>query len=66
VNLQAAKQVLEDINGYLVADEAGEDTEGMLSADLTSIGEKLAALKEVRGKIHDKSLISKEGVRFSL
>ena len=63
--LEALKQVLEDINRYLAAEEAGEDTEGMLSAELTGIGEKLAALKEVRGKIHDKSLISKEGSRFS-
>ena len=69
VNLQAAKQVLEDINRYLVADEAGEDTEGMLSGALTGIGEKLIALKEVQDKIHDKSLLpklSKEALRVAL
>jgi len=66
VNLQATKQVLEDINGYLVADEAGEDTEGMLPDELLGIGKKFLALKDVRDKIHDRSLVPKEGVRFTL
>ena len=38
----------------------------MLSAELTGIGEKLIALKEIQDKIHDKSLLPKEGTRFSL
>jgi len=37
----------------------------MLSPALTGIAEKLGALKEVMGSIHDKSLIPKE-VRFGV
>ena len=65
VESEAIKQVLADINRYLVAEEAGEDTEGMLSPVLTGIAEKFASLKEVMGKLHDKSLIPKE-VRFGV
>jgi hypothetical protein len=57
----AVKQVLSDINRYLAAKEAGEDTEGMLSGEQMGIGEKLLALKEVQGKFHDKSFMPKEG-----
>jgi len=66
IESQAVKQVLENINGYLVAEEAGEDTKGMLSPELTAIGEKLIALKEVEEKIHDKSLLTKAGGQFTL
>jgi hypothetical protein len=59
----AVKKVLEDINCYLIADEAGEDTEGMLSGELSGIGEKLVALKEVQDKFHNKSLLPKEGTK---
>jgi hypothetical protein len=51
----AVKQVLEDINRCLSAEESGEETEGMLSEELTSIGDKLIAWKEVQAKFHDKS-----------
>jgi hypothetical protein len=63
---QGIKQMLEDVNRYLAAEEAGEDTEGMLSPELTGIGEKFVALKEVMGKIHDKSLLPKDGLRFGI
>ena len=53
------------ISHYLAAEEAGEDTEGMLSDKLTGISDKFVALKEVMGKIHDKSLVPKE-VRFGV
>jgi len=58
--------ITQDINRYLAADAAGEDTEGMLSSpDLIGIAEKLGALKEVMGKLHDKSLVPKD-VRFGV
>ena len=38
----------------------------MLSPQLLGIGEKLLALKEAQGKIHDKSLLPKDGVRFAI
>jgi hypothetical protein len=60
------KQVMEDLNAYLAAENAGEDTEGMLSPELTGIGNKLLALKEVMDKVHDKSLLPKEGVRWGM
>jgi endonuclease IV len=63
---QAVKQVITDLNRYLAAEEAGEETEGMLSLELTGIGEKFVALKEAVGKIHDQSLIPKDGFRFAL
>jgi hypothetical protein len=62
----AVKQVLDDMNRYLSAEEAGEDASGMLSPELTGMGEKLLALKEVQGKIHDKSLLPKEGILFAV
>ena len=37
--------VLDDLNRFLTAERAGEDTEGMLSPQLTGIGEKLIALQ---------------------
>jgi len=37
----------------------------MLSPVLTGVAEKFVALKEVMGKIHDKSLVPKE-VRFGV
>jgi hypothetical protein len=58
--------VLDDINRYFAAEEAGEDTEGMLSVELTGVADKFAALKEAQGKIHDKSLLPKEGTRFTI
>jgi hypothetical protein len=60
------KKVLEDINHYLEAEEAGEDTAGRLSDDLSGIGKKLVTMKEVQDKIHDKSLLPKEGTRFTI
>jgi hypothetical protein len=64
----AVKKVLDDINRYFAAKNAGEDTEGMLPDELTTIGEKLLAVKEVQDKIHDKSLLpkEKEGVRWGM
>jgi hypothetical protein len=63
---RVVKDVLKDINKFLEAEEAGEDTEGMLRPELTAIGEKILALKEVQGKIHDQSLIPKDGWRFAM
>jgi len=57
---------LDDLNRFLTAERAGEDTEGMLSPQLTGIGEKLIALQAAQGKIHDKSLLPKDGVRFGV
>jgi len=62
----AVRDVLKNLNSYLDAEKAGEDTEGMLSPVLTGIGEKFVALKEVQDKIHDKSLLPKGGMRFAL
>jgi hypothetical protein len=60
------KQVIKDLNAYLATEKAGEDTEGMLSPELTGIGKKFMALKEAQDKIHDKSLLPKEGTRFGM
>jgi hypothetical protein len=62
----AVKQVMKDLNAYLAAENAGEDTEGMLSPELTGIGKKFMALKEAQDKIHDKSLLPKGGVRWGV
>ena len=62
---ETVKKVLAEINDYFAAEEAGEETKGMLSPALTGIAEKLGALKEVMGKLHDKSLIPKD-VRFGV
>jgi len=62
----AVRDVLKNLNSYLAAEEAGEETEGMLSPVLTGIGEKFVALKEIQEKIHDKSLLPKDGWRFAL
>jgi len=64
VESQTIQKVLENINHFLLAEEAGEDTEGMLPPQLTGIGEKLLALKEAKDRILDKSLLPKEGVGF--
>jgi hypothetical protein len=58
--------MLEEVNRYFAAEEAGEDTEGMLSPELTGVANKFSALKEAQGKIHDKSLLPKEGTRFAV
>jgi len=63
---QAVKDVLDELNAFLRAEEAGEDTEGMLSPQLTGIGEKLLALQEAKERILDKSLLAEEGVRFGV
>ena len=66
VESQSVKKVLADINRYLSAEASGEETEGILSSPaLTGIADKFVALKEVIGKIHDKSLIPKD-VRFGV
>ena len=51
---------------YLLAERNGEDTEGMLSLELTGVAGILSELKEAQDKIHDKSLLPKEGVRCSI
>jgi len=67
VEADAIKQMLAEINDYLTAEEAGEETAGILSSPaLIGIAEKLLALKEVMGNIHDKSLIPKDGVVFGV
>jgi len=63
---KAVQKVLVSINKYLTADAAGEETEGMLNPMLTGIAEKFAALEEVMGKLHDKSLVPTGGVRFGV
>jgi hypothetical protein len=60
------QEVLDAVNEYFAAEEAGEDTEEMLSGELVGIAERLVALKEVAGKIHDKSLLPEKGFRFTL
>ena len=63
---QAIQKVLDEINHYLLAERNGEETEGMLSPELTGIAGKLLELKDAQDKIHDKSLLPKEGIRFSI
>ena len=65
VESQAVKKMLESVNDYITAEASGEDTTGMLSVELTGIAEKLIGMKEVIDKIHDKSLLPKEGLRFA-
>jgi len=66
IETQAIQDVLKEVNAYLTADKAGEETEGMLSPVLTGVAEKFASLKEVMGKLHDKSLVPKDGLRFGV
>jgi hypothetical protein len=56
----AVRQVLDELNDYLRAERAGEDTEGMLSPRLSGLAEKFLALSELQDKIHDKSLLPKD------
>ena len=63
---QAVQKVLKEVNKYLTADAAGEDTEGMLNPVLTDIAEKFVAMKEIQGKLHDKSHIPKKGMVFGV
>ena len=65
-NEQKIKQVLEDINTFIEAERAGEETEGMLSVELLGIAEKFMALKDAQDKIHDKSLLPEKGIRFCI
>ena len=62
---RSIKKVLEDINNYLIAEASGEGAETMLFDELISIADRLMALQEARDKIHDKSLLPKEGLRFA-
>jgi len=62
---QTVRQLLADVNRFLSAEAAGEDTENMLSGKLADIGEKFLALKDVQDKFHDKSLVPQE-FRFAL
>jgi hypothetical protein len=62
----AVRQVLDELNAYLRAERAGEDTEGMLSPRLSGLAEKFLALGEATDKIHDKSLLPKDGLRFGV
>ena len=66
MELESAKQVLEEINHSLAAEKAGKNTESMLSPALTGIAEKFTSLKDVIGKFHDKSLIPTDGVLFGM
>ena len=63
---QLVRKALTAVNDYLVADEAGGDTEGTLDGKLLKIAEKLVDLKGVQNKFHDRSLVPKDGFRFSL
>ena len=63
---QGVREVLKQINAYLTAERNGEETDGMCSPELTGIVEKFIKLKEVQDKIHDKSLLPQERVRFEL
>ena len=62
---QSVKQVLENVNRYHTAVEAGDNVKNMLSGELTGIAEQLLVLKGLQDKIHDKSLLPKEGVWFA-
>ena len=63
---QAVQKVLDEVNAYLIAKEAGEDTEDMLSEELIGIADKLFALKEIPKKFHDQSLVPKDGLRVGV
>jgi len=63
---QAVQKVLDEINAYLIAKEAGEETEGMLSEELVGIADKLFALKEIPKKFHDQSLVPTGDVVFGV
>jgi hypothetical protein len=66
VESQEVRQVLDELNRYLQAEKAGEETEGMLPPELMGMGEKLFALQEAKERILDKSLLPKDGVRFGV
>ena len=57
--------MLDSLNAYFTAEKAGEDTERMLSPESTDVAQKLLALKEAKGKIHDKSLVP-EKIGFAI
>ena len=57
IESQNVRQMMEQINRFLTTEYEGGDTDGILPNNLTGIAEKLLALKEAKGKIHDKSLV---------
>ena len=61
--LQVVQKALSDVNRYLLS---GEDTKGTMSPELLGIADKLLELKEAQDKVHDKSLLPKEGIRFAI
>ncbi len=61
----AVKQVLEDFNKFLANEDTGDDLDAELPAKYSGIGDKLIALKEAKGKLHDPSLLPKGGIRFA-
>ncbi|MDR1478902.1 MAG: hypothetical protein LBJ00_08165 [Planctomycetaceae bacterium] len=61
----AVQQVLEDLNKFLISDETEDESDDELPSKYAGIGDKLIALKEAQGKLHDKSLLPKEGIRFT-
>ena len=65
IESQNVRQMMEQINRFLTAEHEGGDTEGLLSDRPSGIAEKLLALKELQDRIHDKSLLPKEGIRFT-
>ena len=65
IESQNVRQMMEQINRFLTAEYEGGDSEGLLSDRLSGIAEKLLALKEVNGKIHDRSLVPEGGIRFA-
>jgi hypothetical protein len=67
---QTMREALEEVNEYLFAERAGEDTEGLSSGGLFSdrisgIAQKLLTLKGLQDKILDRSLLPEGGIRFA-
>jgi hypothetical protein len=62
---QTMREALEEVNEYLLADRAGEDTDGMFSDRISGIAQKLLTLKGLQDRILDRSLLPEGGIRFA-
>ena len=61
----AVKDVLADLNKYIAGDDTIDESDDTLPSKYGEVGDKLIALKDAYSKLHDKSLVPKDGVRFS-
>jgi len=61
----AIKDVLADLNKYIAGDDTIDESDDTLPSKYGEVGDKLIALKDAYGKLHDKSLVPKDGIRFS-